>query len=94
MILKVFSIYDIKAEVYNTPFFFSTNGQAMRAFKDLVNDRNSTINRHPDDYKLCCIGKFDDATAVLVDNDAESLGFGSDYLDKPSDVNVKSLKVS
>lgn len=82
MILKVFSILDVKADAFVNLFTFATNGQAMRAFKDLVNDERSTISRHPSDYRLTCVGSFDDVSGRLVPNEApESLGFGSDYVD-------------
>lgn len=82
MILKVFSILDVKADSFVNLFTFSTNGQAIRAFKDLVNDERSTISKHPGDYRLSCVGTFDDSTGVLSAVPApESLGFGSDYVD-------------
>lgn len=84
MILKVFSIYDIKAELFNTPFFMGTNGEAIRAFKDLVNNPDSTPGRHPEDYRLMCIGSFDNASGSFSDEGPASLGFGTDYVNLPS----------
>lgn len=87
MIVKVFSILDVKADCFVNLFTFSTNGQAVRAFKDLVNDERSTISRHPSDYRLTCVGTFDDSAGVLSPLVVpESLGFGSDYVDPPGGV--------
>ncbi len=63
MKLKVFSVYDIKAEAYMPPFMMHTLGQAERAFQDLVNDSESSIYKHPEDYRLFMISEFDDSTA-------------------------------
>lgn len=90
MILKVFSVLDTKADAFQTPFFMPSTGQAVRAFKDLSNDGQSLVSRHPGDFVLCCIGTFDDVTARLVSYDqVEKLGFGTDYKElRPQDVPV------
>lgn len=62
MILRAYSLLDVKALQYNPPFFQSTDAVAIRALRDLVNDLNTTVGRHPSDFKLYCIGTFDDAT--------------------------------
>ena len=85
MILKMFAIFDNKADVYMTPFFFPATGQAVRAFADLVGDERSTVSKHPDDYKLVLIGEWDDSTGVCKPlSQSISLGFGSDFVVKPS----------
>lgn len=65
MILQVFAILDDKAGSYSAPFFMATRGQALRAFADLANDPQSTINKHPEDYRLHHIGTFDDNSGKL-----------------------------
>lgn len=60
MILKIFSIRDAKAEVFNTPFFQKTHGEAERSFRTLVNDGKSTVNQFPDDFDLYYLGEYDD----------------------------------
>lgn len=84
MILRIFSVYDIKAEVFSPPFFMSTAGEAIRAFKDLVNDPNTTIGRHPEDYRLMALGTFDNGSGNIELTQQDSFGFGSDYKDLPS----------
>lgn len=66
MILKAFAIYDGKGLCYGVPFFMSQNGQAVRGFSDLVNDPQTSINRHPGDYVLYQIGEFDDSDGKLT----------------------------
>ncbi|AXH75124.1 MAG: nonstructural protein [Microviridae sp.] len=84
MILKAFGVFDIKAEVFGPPFFMSTNGEAVRAFKDLANNRDSTVGRHPEDYRLMRLGTFDSEKGAFTMEDCGSLGFASDYVDLPS----------
>lgn len=65
MLLKGYTIYDNKSLRYHTPWFQSTDGEAVRAFTDLVNDHNSAISRHPGDYSLWCMGTYDDNKGQL-----------------------------
>lgn len=62
MKLKVFSVYDEKAESFGQPFFFAARGMAVRAFIDLANDGRSTVSKHPVDFHLYEIGEYDDST--------------------------------
>lgn len=61
MILRAYSLHDVKALQYNPPFFASTDAAAIRSVKDLVMDMNTTVGRHPSDFKLYGVGTYDDA---------------------------------
>jgi len=65
MLLKIFSVYDSKVEAYIQPFYMNSTGAAMRAFEDTVNDPESALNKHPEDYTLFELGTFDDQTAQI-----------------------------
>jgi len=60
--LRCFSIHDAKAQAFLTPFFFATDGQAIRVFSDTVRDPNHAFGKHPEDYSLFRIGEFDLST--------------------------------
>lgn len=66
MLTYAYSIYDRKALVYNQPYFAITDGAAIRMLGDVVNDKNSTLNRHPADYVLYLVGVYDDAKGALL----------------------------
>jgi len=68
MVKKIFSIYDEKAEAHLQPFFFDTNGQAIRAIVDCLNDPNHNFARHTSDYTLFFIGQFDDSDGTITVN--------------------------
>lgn len=65
MKLKAFSIRDTKAEVFNTPFFLKTHGEAERSFKNLLNDQQSMVSKYPEDYDLYYIGDYDQDSGQL-----------------------------
>lgn len=62
---KVFALFDLKAAVYGTPFFMQNDSMAIRSFSDLVNDKQTMVNHHPEDFILHGIGQFDDEKGVL-----------------------------
>lgn len=80
MKLLMFSIFDVVAKIYSQPFFMPTTGQALRAFGDEVNNPQSTINKHPADFRLFKLGDFDDNSGVIVSKNAEFLANAVDFV--------------
>lgn len=64
--MKLFTIFDMKAEVYARPFYALTDGEAVRTFTDAVNTDESPYNRHPEDYTLFSVAEFDDRLGKLT----------------------------
>lgn len=65
MQLKIYSIRDSKGEVYNTPFFQKTHGEAERNFRQLVSDEKSLVSKYPLDFNLYYLGDYDDQTGKI-----------------------------
>lgn len=61
----IFSVYDEKAQTYSTPVFLPHKGLAVREFSDVVKDKNSALAKHPDDYKMMCLGEFDNVSGFI-----------------------------
>lgn len=80
MKLNCYAVYDVKACVYNTPFFMLNHGVALRAFSDWSNDSQTVIARHPEDYSLWFLGEFDDATAHYEEGKPLNLGMASSFV--------------
>lgn len=66
MKIKIFSIYDSKAEAYLQPFFMMSKGQAMRAFDTAVNTAGDNFCKYAADYTLFELGEFDDTHAIFT----------------------------
>lgn len=66
MELRAFSIYDAKGEIFNTPFFKKTIGEAERDFATLCKDEKSMPGKYPDDFDLYEVGRYDDCTGKFV----------------------------
>lgn len=62
----IFSLFDIKAEVFGPLFEARTFDEAKRLFISvLLNDGSSNVNRYPQDHQLYSLGDFDNVTGVL-----------------------------
>lgn len=63
MLLKVYTVYDSKAEAYLQPFYCKSKGEALRSFTEVCNDKNSQIGKYPEDFTMFELGEFDDSNA-------------------------------
>lgn len=61
MIIKYYSIYDRKALIFMPPFHALTDAAAVRSVQDAMEDPQTSLHRHPDDFVLFAVGEFDDA---------------------------------
>lgn len=65
MLQRAYTLHDVKARVYSPPFFTHNDDLAKRMIADLLEDKNTSVARHPADFKLYWIGHFDDLTGIL-----------------------------
>lgn len=69
MQLRIFSIRDAKAEIFNPPFYKHTPGEAEREFTRLAKDDKSQVFQFPDDYDLYMLGTYDDQSGKITSLD-------------------------
>lgn len=68
MKMLIFSVYDEKAQSYASPVFLAHKGLAIREFSDVCRDKNSSIYKHASDYKVYCLGEFDNVSGIIKSN--------------------------
>lgn len=56
------AIKDRALDAFMRPFWAQTKGQAIRMFTDEVNNTQSPMHNHPDDYDLFYLAEWDDST--------------------------------
>lgn len=62
----IFSLFDIKADVFGPLFEARTCEEAKRLFISvLLNNGDSNVNRYPQDHQLYCLGDFDNSNGSL-----------------------------
>lgn len=83
----IVSVRDAKSETYMRPWFVTTAGAAIRAFSDEVNrnEKENTLNQHPEDFALYEIGLFDDNEGKIYHYDVPKLLIHADQV-KTSEV--------
>lgn len=59
MKVKIYSIFDRKASVFNQPFFAMNDVQAQRSVYMREKVEPSQLSEFPDDFMLVYIGEFD-----------------------------------
>lgn len=81
--LLLFCVRDQKAECFPfAPFAVKARGEAIRSFIDLVNDGQSQVAKHPEDYELFEVGRWNQSTGVVepLANGIVALGNGLSYV--------------
>ena len=58
--MKIFRVYDSKAEAYMPPFTSPTAGTAIRSFEAAVNEEGHEFQKFAGDYTLFEVGECDD----------------------------------
>lgn len=92
MIQKVFGIWDVKSLTFGQPYFMLTVPAAIRAFSDLSNDPQSSINKHPTDYILFEIGSYDGNTGKFTNLDKHShLGLAAEYIEQKKQTSAERV---
>ena len=71
---NVYAIHDVKADAFLQPFFLPTDGVAVRAIVDCLDDPNHNFAAHPSDYTLFKIGEFDNSIGEFTELCKKSLG--------------------
>jgi hypothetical protein len=67
--MLIMSIFDSKSKNFSLPFFQINTETAIRAFRDIVNDPTTTINKYPDDFTMFELGTFDETVGKIMGHD-------------------------
>lgn len=78
-VLLLFAVFDSKVGAYAAPFCARTKGEAIRSFTDACRQDDLPFKKNPGDYRLFCLGAYDDNKGSLVPHDPEPL-IGADEL--------------
>ena len=81
MKLNAYTVYDSKIQAFKPPFYLSADGDALRAFGDTCNNKDTPLGQHPEDYTLFKLGEYDDKTALFEPlNTPKSMGIGVEFV--------------
>lgn len=66
MKLLLVSLFDRGVQAYGRPFYVPHVNAALRSLTDEVNNAQSDLFKHPDDFDLYELGEFDDSDASFA----------------------------
>ena len=69
----MYAVYDTAAGVYDRPFVGRSDGEAVRSFQDIANDKEHPIGKHPEHYSLHSVGVYDDNTGDIDPKDRKCI---------------------
>lgn len=65
MKLKLIAIRDRQLDAYMQPFAMQSLGQAIRGFRDEINNPQSELYKHPEDYDLYHLADFNQEDGII-----------------------------
>jgi hypothetical protein len=66
MKIKIYSVYDAVAKVWNQPFYQMNDQVAQRTIANCVNTQGHNYNMNPEDFSLYFIGEFNDQDGIIT----------------------------
>lgn len=75
----LYTILDTVAKCTQHPFFAPTDRDAKDVFADLCLDKNSLLNKHPNDYELYRVGTWDARNMQYLDTELKMIASGSEF---------------
>jgi len=76
----IYAIKDLAVQAFNVPFTARAKGEALRSFIDEVNNQESQLHKHPEDYELHHIADFDDQTGEIIPKTPELAARAKDVI--------------
>lgn len=84
--LRVYAVYDSKVKAYMNPFFMRSDGEALRGWMDVCNDKSTQFNKHPGDFSLMALGEYDEQSGKFSCEAApRSLGLAVEFVRRPEE---------
>lgn len=78
MIFEVYAVHDAAVGAFNTPLFFRSRGEAVRAFQNACG-HEAGFKEHAKDYSFWLLGSFDDSNGALLRVDPDRVCSAVDF---------------
>lgn len=82
---KIYSVYDVKGEMWGMPLFYDCRANALRSFTKAVNQKegDNQIAEFPGDFSFFEIGEYDRQDGICVMYESKvNLGLGIEFKEK------------
>jgi hypothetical protein len=85
-VVKMYSVYDVKAEIFSSPHFMGSDGVAIRSFSTACEDENSQFYKYPTDFSLYVVGEFNIETGEISPLKPKQICNASEFTPKKATV--------
>lgn len=75
------ALFDRATEAFAPVMTVHTRAEALRTFRQEVNNPQSPLNKHPTDYELHILGSYDDQTG-FINATSELIARAEDHLEQ------------
>lgn len=79
-VLQICAIRDRAIDAFGQPIFVTHTGAAVRSFADEINNQQSELAKHPEDYDLYHLGTYDAETGAIESHKPRQLAIGKDQV--------------
>lgn len=80
---KLYAVRDVKADAFSSLMPIATEGLAIRSFAEACKDRNSDLNKYPEDYMLYEIGTWEANTGAVSSCLPKFIASASAFVNRP-----------
>lgn len=95
MSLKMFTVYDSKADSFIQPFFSQSTGTAIREFSAACNKQDHQFSKYAGDYTLFELGEFNQDTAKFqLAQSPLNLGLAITFIEPAAGIGQAPAEVS
>ncbi|QXP08426.1 MAG: nonstructural protein [Arizlama microvirus] len=81
--VKIYNVYDSKAEAWGQPLFYDCRANALRSLGECVNatsDQQNQIAKYPSDFTFFEVGEYDKWTGLITVYETKiNLGLAIEY---------------
>ena len=63
--MKLYSLYDTKAQAYVSLFCSETDGLASRSVEGAASDPGTSLYKYPEDFAVYCLGEWDVVSGLI-----------------------------
>lgn len=83
MVLRIYTILDVKAAVHHIPMFSHNDAAVKRILSRTFSDEKTMYSWTPEDYQIFCLGEYDDESGKITTSlTKEFICLGSDLVRK------------
>jgi len=90
--MRIYSIYDTKAEQYGNPVFMRTDAEARRGFGQVAADTQTEIGRHPEDFILYRIGTWNPEKGVITPEAGTCIAKAIEFLAQAAPATITEMR--